>query len=115
MDCTVHVANRVSFVPCSFEGMMIRAMTGVVAFSLSLASLLVSCGCSRPKSDETRPAAGSGFRLALKSKLDGDPTMLTLKGHHYDVNSVRFSPDGKRIVSGGRDKTIKAWNISSLD
>ena len=53
--------------------------------------------------------------MALKSKLDGDPTMLTLKGHHYDVNSVRFSPDGKRIVSGGRDKTIKAWNISSLD
>jgi WD40 repeat protein len=32
---------------------------------------------------------------------------LTLKGHPDDVNSVRFSPDGKRIVSGSIDKTIK--------
>jgi len=28
---------------------------------------------------------------------------------------VSFSPDGKRIVSGGWDDTLKVWDISSLD
>jgi WD40 repeat protein len=29
-------------------------------------------------------------------------------------HSVSFSPDGKRIVSGSYDKTLKVWDISSL-
>ena len=29
--------------------------------------------------------------------------MLTLKGHTIAVASVAFSPDGRRIVSGGSD------------
>ena len=40
---------------------------------------------------------------------------LTLKGHSSLVSSVSFSPDGKRIVSGSRDKTVKVWDLSSLD
>jgi WD40 repeat protein len=31
----------------------------------------------------------------------GGEEMLTLKGHLGPVRSVSFSPDGKRIVSGG--------------
>ena len=27
-----------------------------------------------------------------------------------DINSVAFSPDGKTIVSGSGDKTIKVWD-----
>ncbi|MEO2032655.1 MAG: WD40 repeat domain-containing protein [Planctomycetaceae bacterium] len=40
---------------------------------------------------------------------------LTLYGHSSPVRSVSFSPDGKRIVSGSNDKTVKVWDISSLD
>ena len=40
---------------------------------------------------------------------------LTLKGHSEPVWSVSFSPDGKRIVSGSLDDTLKVWDISSLD
>ena len=43
---------------------------------------------------------------------------LTLKGHGKLVISVSFSPDGKRIVSGGgmfkKPGEIKVWDISSL-
>ena len=30
--------------------------------------------------------------------------------HSRDVMSVAFSPDGTKIVSGSRDKTIKVWD-----
>ena len=31
--------------------------------------------------------------------------------HSGDINSVAFSPDGTKIVSGSDDKTIKVWDI----
>ena len=31
--------------------------------------------------------------------------------HSHWVVSVAFSPDGTKIVSGSRDKTIKVWDI----
>jgi WD40 repeat protein len=37
---------------------------------------------------------------------------LTLKGHTDSVMSVAFSPDGKKIVSGSYDKTLKVWDAS---
>ena len=30
--------------------------------------------------------------------------------HSRPINSVAFSPDGKTIVSGSNDKTIKVWS-----
>ncbi len=31
--------------------------------------------------------------------------------HSRGINSVAFSPDGTKIVSGSLDKTIKVWDI----
>jgi WD40 repeat protein len=30
--------------------------------------------------------------------------------HSLNINSVAFSPDGTKIVSGSGDKTIKVWD-----
>lgn len=39
--------------------------------------------------------------------------LLALTGHDSGVCSVSFSPDGKNIVSGSWDKTLKVWDASS--
>jgi WD40 repeat protein len=37
----------------------------------------------------------------------------TLEGHTGNVWSLRFSPDGRMIASGGMDNTIKLWETST--
>jgi eukaryotic-like serine/threonine-protein kinase len=34
----------------------------------------------------------------------------TLKGHTAQIDSIAFSPDGERLASGGRDRSIKWWD-----
>jgi WD40 repeat protein len=46
-------------------------------------------------------------RVTVDSELD------TLEGHSFGVTSVGFSPDGKRIVSGSNDATVKVWDAQT--
>ena len=38
----------------------------------------------------------------------------TLQGHTYRVWDVAFTPDGRGLVSGSHDNTLKYWDISRL-
>ena len=54
--------------------------------------------------------AADGPKATPTKPVEGQET-LTLKGHAGPVNSVSFSPDGKRIVSGvSHDMTVKVWD-----
>ena len=64
------------------------------------------------------PFAASAVLLSLAVVLpwlpaaeDGSAPQLvaTMKGHTEEVYSVAFSPDGKHVVSGSGDHTIKVW------
>ena len=37
----------------------------------------------------------------------------TLTGHHAEVYSVAFSPDGKRVISGSRDRLVGIWDAET--
>ena len=36
--------------------------------------------------------------------------LVTLNGHMEGVETLKFSPDGKTLVSAGQDGTILLWN-----
>ena len=39
-------------------------------------------------------------------------SLIILQGHSNSVYSVAFSPDGKSLVSGSGDNTVKVWNLT---
>ena len=40
----------------------------------------------------------------------GHEQECTLTGHSDFVRSVAYSPDGKHLVSGSNDNTVKVWD-----
>jgi uncharacterized protein YjbI with pentapeptide repeats/energy-coupling factor transporter ATP-binding protein EcfA2 len=56
---------------------------------------------------------GADFRGADLSTISLGEILPMLKGHTDGVTSVAFSSDGKTIVSGSYDKTVRMWDVES--
>ena len=55
--------------------------------------------------------ASAGDNNTIKLWNLQNDTVLTLRGHTGQVNSVAFSPDGQLLASGGDDWIFKLWNV----
>jgi WD40 repeat protein len=74
--------------------------------------------------DSTAPAQAA--RARVKAGLETRPwiqyvnkpqsrsaCLMTLAGHTDAVGECEFSPDGRRIVSASRDRTLKLWDVQT--
>lgn len=52
--------------------------------------------------------------LCMQSRPTQSQSLIrTFSGHTNFVNTCAFSPDGKKIVSGGSDRTVKVWETET--
>ena len=63
---------------------------------------------------ESHAAVGRDDGTVSVYDLASRAELRRLAGHRGWVMAVAFSPDGRRLVSGGADTTALAWDVSAL-
>ena len=54
-----------------------------------------------------------GFEKLNAQDVSKFQCLKSLEEHSSVVNSVAYSPDGTKIISGSSDKTVKIWNANT--
>ena len=93
------------------DGMLIYwdATTGQIVRRLPPHPQEVRAVAFAPTQDLVATASGLTIRLYDERGKE----VRRFSGHTGGIKSIAFSHDGKRLVSGGDDKSIRAWDVAS--
>ena len=62
--------------------------------------------------DGSRFACAAGHEISVRSATNGEALLPPMR-HSNDVFHINYSPDGRRLVSGGRDFTARIWDAQT--
>lgn len=68
--------------------------------------------CFDYREDLNRLVTATLFQCFIWDTLSGE-CLLEFTGHEREITCIRFSPNGKQIVSGSGDMTLRAWDATS--
>jgi WD40 repeat protein len=75
-------------------------------------SALATTACSKLLTVYAEDCKGVPALITERERMQ-DGWLKLLEGHEAHVSSVAFSPDGKTIVSGSLDQTVRVWNAAT--
>jgi WD40 repeat protein len=64
-------------------------------------------GATKPETARSKQQAATAY--STREEGEGWRELYTLTGHTGSVNSVAYSPDGRRIVAGAMADTVRIW------
>ena len=86
--------------------------TGKELFQFDDGKSKIPFGCFTFSPDGKMLAVRRNDNVELLGARTGE-FIRTLKGHAGWIGAIVFSPDGKTLVSGGSDRTIRFWNVAT--
>jgi WD40 repeat protein len=85
----------------------IRSMESIQLTSVALRTM------SFAKNSEKMAVGASDGNIYILNRLTFELLQIIEKAHANSVFCVRFSPDGKYLLSGGRDAQLKIWEVEA--
>ena len=104
--CYLYVQNR-SQKPVTFTGASTHPIEKLDSIS-GFGPTSLQASVNQPSSETSNPHS-------LTDSTQDSRLRATLKGHTDFVSSVAFSPNGKKLVSGSSDNSIKLWDPETAE
>src|SRR5438552_12387113 len=132
-DCTVHQElsmNRMAHEARAAKPGVARSSRLFLKTALTVGLLAAAWGCSQspavpalqpgPSPVESVAFSPNGKVLGVAANVaaklwdvDSGKELLTLKGHKGNITVIAFSPDNKKVATGGSDGTGKLWDLET--